>query len=302
MPAENTMHDIWNPWHGCLKISEGCEHCYMYFLDAQRGAAGNRIFKVKNNFDYPLHKDKNGAYKIKSGEQVRVCMTSDFFLAEADKWRSEAWQIMKARPDVIFYLLTKRPQRVADCLPPDWGDGWENVFFNVTCENQRRADERVPLLLELPFKHKGIMAAPFIGEISLKAYLSDGQIEQVAVGGENYDGARPLDYRWVKRLYDECVAADVTFCFMETGTKFIKDGKVYIMPDKQLQSKMAFKSGLQHQGRAVEFRLVRPQTDLFGAIKPYQKYFGQRCQTCGSRLICNGCSRCGRCEQKQGCL
>ena len=31
------MHDIWNPWHGCKKCSEGCEKCYMYFLDAQRG-------------------------------------------------------------------------------------------------------------------------------------------------------------------------------------------------------------------------------------------------------------------------
>ena len=30
------MHDIWNPWHGCKKCSEGCENCYMYFLDEQR--------------------------------------------------------------------------------------------------------------------------------------------------------------------------------------------------------------------------------------------------------------------------
>lgn len=27
------MHDIWNPWHGCVKCSEGCENCYMYYLD-----------------------------------------------------------------------------------------------------------------------------------------------------------------------------------------------------------------------------------------------------------------------------
>ena len=32
-----TMHDIWNPWHGCRKCSEGCENCYMYFLDRMRG-------------------------------------------------------------------------------------------------------------------------------------------------------------------------------------------------------------------------------------------------------------------------
>ena len=76
---------------------------------------------------------------------------------------------MRQRADVVFFLLTKRPQRVRECLPPDWGSGWDNIIFNVTCENQRRADERIPLLLELPFKHKGIMCAPFIGPVSIRA-------------------------------------------------------------------------------------------------------------------------------------
>lgn len=97
------MHDIWNPWHGCIKRSEGCRNCYMYFLDRQRGGDGGRIYKVRNNFDYPLQKDRDGRYKVKSGEQIRVCMTSDFFLAEADGWRPEAWRIIKQRPDVVFF-------------------------------------------------------------------------------------------------------------------------------------------------------------------------------------------------------
>ena len=54
------MHDIWNPWHGCIKKSEGCRNCYMYFLDRQRGGDGGRIYKVRNNFDYPLQKDRDG--------------------------------------------------------------------------------------------------------------------------------------------------------------------------------------------------------------------------------------------------
>ena len=83
-------------------------------------------------------------------------MTSDFFLEEADAWRDEAWQIMWQRRDVKFFLLTKRPERVAEHLPYNWGDGWDNIFFNVTAENQRRADERIPILLELPFRHKGM--------------------------------------------------------------------------------------------------------------------------------------------------
>ena len=294
------MHDIWNPWHGCIKKSEGCQNCYMYFLDKQRDKDGSRIYKVKNNFDYPLHKDKNGNYKIKSGEQIRVCMTSDFFLAEADAWRPDAWKIIKSRPDVIFFLLTKRPERVREQLPPDWEDGWENVFFNVTCENQARADERIPLLFELPFKHKGIMVAPFIGEVSIKPYLQTGIIEQVVAGGENYDGSRPLRYEWVKKLYDECVAAETTFCFIETGTIFIKDGKTYHLPDKALQSRQAYKSGLQYTGRPQHFKLNMPgQKSLFADSLPlYQKHFRERCNTCGSRIICNGCADCGACEKK----
>ena len=171
------MHDIWNPWHGCLKYSEGCKNCYMYYLDKIRGNSGAYIYKVKANFYYPLAKNRQGEYKIKSGEQIRVCMTSDFFLKEADEWREEAWRIIKARSDVIFILITKRAERIRACLPKNWGDGWENVFLHVTCENQKRADERIPILLSLPFKHKGIIVAPFLENVSIEKYLKDGEIE-----------------------------------------------------------------------------------------------------------------------------
>ena len=78
------LHDIWNPWHGCVKCSEGCQNCYMYFLDRMQDQNGAEIYKTKNGFSYPLQKDRTGHYKIQSGEQIRVCMTSDFFLEEAN--------------------------------------------------------------------------------------------------------------------------------------------------------------------------------------------------------------------------
>lgn len=290
------MHDIWNPWHGCVKCSEGCEHCYMFFLDQVRGRNGADIFRTKAGFYYPLQKFRDGRYKIQSGELIRVCMSSDFFLEEADMWRDEAWEIMRKRSDVKFFLLTKRPQRVKDCLPSNWGDGWENIFFNVTCENQRRADERIPILLDLPFKHKGIMCAPFIGPISIAKYLSNGQIEQVLCGGENYDGARPCNFDWVKSLQNECVATNTTFCFFETGTNFIKEGKQYHIPKKIVQSQMAYKSGMNFEGREMIFHL----TDQFGTEIPkerlYVPHYRANCAYCGSKLICNGCSDCGKCK------
>ncbi len=290
------MHDIWNPWHGCKKCSEGCQNCYMYFLDRTHDRNGADIYRTKSGFNYPLQKYKNGEYKIKSGELIRVCMTSDFFLEEADEWRDGAWDIMKKRSDVKFFLLTKRPERVSRCLPPDWGDGWENIFFNVTCENQRRADERIPILFSLPFKHKGVMCAPFIGEISLEKYLQKGIIEKVICGGENYDGSRPCNFEWVKKLRAECEKHNITFCFIETGTNFIKDGKKYFLPRKSVQSEMAFKSGMNFVGKPIEFKL----TDEFGNEIPteqlYVPHYRKNCDKCASRLICNGCSDCGKCE------
>ncbi len=293
------MHDIWNPWHGCVKCSEGCENCYMYYLDRKRGHDGSEIYRTKAGFSYPLSRCRDGSFRVKSGEMLRVCMTSDFFLPEADGWRDDAWDIIRERPDVIFFLLTKRPERVADCLPDDWGDGWENVFFNVTCENQRRADERIPILLSLPFRHRGIMCAPLIGPVSIEKYLPSGQIEQVICGGENYDGARPCDFDWVKSLRAECVKYGVTFSFIETGTVFVKDGKTYRMPDKGVQSEMAHRSGMNYRGRQIKWRLC----DKMGFPIPdellYRPHFRDRCDTCGSRLICNGCSDCGQCDKRK---
>ena len=232
----------------------------MYYLDSLRDKDGSEIYRTKAGFRYPLSKDRHGNYKVKSGEMLRVCMTSDFFLPEADEWRDEAWDIIRQRPDVKFFLLTKRPQRVADHLPKEWGDGWENVMFNVTCENQKRADERIPILLELPFKHKGIMCAPFIGPVSIEKYLPEGQIEQVLCDGENYNGVRPCHYEWVKTLRDECVKHNVTFVFCGTGRRFAKDGKLYKLEGNGLQSEQAFRSGLSFQGKKMEFRL----TDSWG--------------------------------------
>lgn len=291
------MHDIWNPWHGCIKKSEGCDNCYMYFLDRMRDMDGSKIYRTKTGFNYPIQKDRKGNYKIQSGEMIRVCMTSDFFLEEADEWRDEAWELMRLRSDVIFFLLTKRPERVAEHLPEDWGDGWDNIFFNVTAENQRRADERIPILLDLPFKHKGVMCAPFIGKVSMRKYLETGQIEQVLCDGENYDGARPCHFDWVKLLRQECVDNNVTFVFCGTGRRFVKDGRLYKIEGNGLQSQQAHKSGMSFQGKPIHFDLYDSLGYPISKEDGYKPYFREKCENCGMRPTCNGCSNCEKCEQ-----
>ena len=288
------MRTIWNPWHGCRKISEGCAHCYMYFLDRQRGADGSRVYRT-GAFDYPVQRDRRGRYAVPSGATLWVCMTSDFFLEDADEWRNDVWAMMRERSDVVFLLITKRILRIARCLPSDWGKGYENVVCYATAENQKRADERVPMLLKLPFRHRGVTCSPLLSAVDLSPWLGTGLIERVHCGGENYDGCRPCRWEWVTSLAAQCRSANVSFTFFETGTVFVKDGHVYRLPSKRLQSEMAFKSGISFEGRPQWFDLRTPLGFALSEVDRYVPVFKAHCQTCGSRPLCPGCSECGKC-------
>lgn len=291
-------HDIYNPWHGCRKVSEGCRNCYMYFMDRQWDRDGSVITKTKTNFKYPLARYRTGEYKIRPGERIRVCMTSDFFLEEADPWRGEVWDMLRFRSDVIWMLLTKRPERMARCLPHDWDDGWENIQLGVTAENQAMADARVPILLDTPAKHRHICVAPFIGPVDIRDCLASGKIEYVQAGGENYDGSRLCRFQWVQDLYGQCRSAETDFIWYETGTRLEKDGVEYFMPKKRFQSQQAFYSGLRYFSpvRPV-YWLYEPGTDI---LVPREKlhrpeYLKPHCATCAAQFNCNGCSNCGNC-------
>ena len=112
--------------------------------------------------------------------------------------------MIRIRSDVSFWIQTKRARRIQQCLPFNWNDGWENVILCVTTENQKRADERLPILLDIPAKHKAFMIAPILSEVHVESYLATKQFEQVLCDGENYDGNRPCRYEWVKSLHDQC--------------------------------------------------------------------------------------------------
>ncbi|MCM1349781.1 MAG: phage Gp37/Gp68 family protein [Prevotella sp.] len=294
------MHDIWNPWHGCKRKSEGCDNCYMMYLDQVHGIGdGTRIYKTKS-YSYPLARRKDGTYKIQSGEVIRVCMNSDFFIEEADIWRNDVWKIIRLRSDVIFILITKRPERILDCLPTDWKNGYENVMLYVTCETQKRADERLSILEKLPFQHKGIMLAPLLEKVDISQYIRKNSIDKVVCGGENYGGNRICDYDWVLSLYEQCKIANTDFIFTETGTYFMKDHHLYQIKSKIQQSKMAYRSGLFYKGHTNSYHLF----DRFGRpiseeMMHIPQYTSINCDECGSRPICNGCAKCGKCMQKE---
>lgn len=223
--------NIWNPWHGCKKYSAGCAHCYVYRRDESIGKDASVVTRTLD-FDLPVRRRRDGKYKIDSGSHVYACMTSDFFLDEADKWRGEAWDIIRERYDLKFTIITKRIVRFAECVPDDWGSGWDNVTVAVTSENQEEFDRRFPVLCELPIKHKRLISEPLLGAIDTRGHMKNSGIEQMTVGGESGDGARLCDWDWVVSLREQCDEAGVSFYFKQTGALFRKDGRVYHIPRK----------------------------------------------------------------------
>lgn len=218
---------IWNPWHGCHRCSPGCKNCFVFYFDNKRNIDTENITRSKSNFNLPLRKNRAGEYKIPAGSEVAVCFTSDFFINEADVWRSEAWDIIKQRDDVTFLICTKRIENFEKSIPADWNEGYDNVIIAVTCENQQKADERLPVFLNVKAKHKYIFAAPLLEDIDFSRYLRNGKIETVSLGGESYENARICNFDWVRHIKKTCDEFNVKFDYHQTGSKFLMDGKLY---------------------------------------------------------------------------
>ena len=231
---------MWSPWRGCQRCSEGCKFCYIHKGDEKRGVDTSIVIKLPS-FDAPIVRNKNGEYKMKSGQTVYLCFQTDFLISDADEWRNECWDIMRERADLHFIFLTKRIERFLSCAPPDWGEGWENVTVGVSVENQGMADFRLDILAKLPIKHKNIICQPLIERMNIEKYL-DG-VELVVVGGEYGEKARSLDFDWVFDIREQCKKDNVRFEFRQCGTHFVKDGKAYTLPYNQL-TKQAKKANI----------------------------------------------------------
>jgi len=235
------MSKMWNLWHGCHKLSAGCKYCYVYRGDQKRGIDSSIVTQTKN-FELPIQKKRNGEYKIPSGTQLYTCFTSDFFVEDADKWRSDAWKMIKEREDLHFFMITKRIDRFNTCIPDDWEDGYDHVTICCTVENQDRADYRLPIYKTAPIKHKIIICEPILERIDLSPYL-DKQFEQVVVGGESGKDARVCNFDWVIEIQKLCIERNVSFWFKQTGSHFIKNEQLFNIK-RHFQHSQARKAGV----------------------------------------------------------
>lgn len=213
-----------NFWTGCKKVSAGCKFCYM-FRDQIK--YGNDPELIKRTSD----KTFNAALKWKEPKFIFTCSWSDFFIENADAWRADAWDVIRKTPQHTWQILTKRPERIRECLPPDWGDGWPNVWLGVTIEDQKSV-ERMQVLCEIPAYIRFLSVEPLLEQIDLCIYASsvgDGKIsytndpkqvrgycmevlrmfDWVIIGGESGNNFGDFRFRechvdWMENVIHQC--------------------------------------------------------------------------------------------------
>lgn len=216
-------HHTQNFWLGCNRVSPACRNCYIG--QRRRGDLFHGPARTTEATWRKAFALDRKAVRLGVRPRVLSCSLSDFFHRGADPWREEAWDVIRECPNLDWFILTKRPQRIARCLPDDWGDGWDHVRLGVTVENRQCAN-RLDKLLSVPAKSRFISAEPLLGPLDLGAYLH--KIDWIITGCERAapDKRRSMDLDWVRDLRDQCVAAGVPLFFKQRyeGTSMCYDG------------------------------------------------------------------------------
>jgi|FLYN01.1.fsa_nt_gi protein gp37 len=219
-------HATFNGWIGCVEVSPACDNCYARGISQRFGYAkwGKDEPRRRTGADYwrqPLRWD---AEARRTGRRIRVFAFSmaDVFedRRDLDPWREDFFRLVEKTPNLDWLILTKRAEAMKRLLPPSWlKEPRPNVWLGVTAENQRRAEERIPALFDVPAVVRWASVEPILDHVDLSGF--EGMLDWVVVGGESGRSARPTPISWVKHVILQCRRTNIPVFVKQLGARII---------------------------------------------------------------------------------
>ncbi len=268
-----------NLWWGCFKVSPGCKFCYADTLDNRYnhddrhwGPSSKR--KLVRSWKKNLNDMQKSAIANNRMETVFVMSMGDIFEDDQPlsnnhdtKWetindvRQEFFGMVQQYPELIFLLLTKRPENIRPMIPFSWTHPKgvpENVWFGTSIVNQEEVVPRLTALSGLPLGvNTFVSMEPLLGPAEIGEMIA--YTSWVIVGGESGQKARPMNPDWVRSLRDETLAAGLPFHFKQWGENYpIESEKVVaesisgnpiVVKDLKFDRRGKFNSGNLLDGR-----------------------------------------------------
>lgn len=275
--THHTFNIVW----GCQRVSPGCQHCYAETLAKRYGhnvwGPAKTTERREMSAAYWRQPYKWEREAKASGQRARVfcgSMSDVFEDHPTNNWaRANLFGLIEETPHLDWLLLTKRPENIDRMLPIDWlRRARNNVWFGTSVEDQQRADERIPHLLNVPAKVRFLSCEPLLGPVDLSEWLDPGYetggpqgwqgtpvgIHWVIAGGESGHGARPMHPAWARSLRDQCQAAGVAFFMKQWGeyTPYYEQAD----PESGQLRLAEFTKGMQRVGKARAGRLLDGRT------------------------------------------
>lgn len=245
--------------HGCIKVSAGCANCYASAI-SKRFSGGE--FTASRQKTLTPYFDEAEAQRILrtrvTGKRIFIGDMTDVFGEWVPSWLIRPmFDVFAERPDLIFQVLTKRPERIREEVP---NPPLPNVWLGTSVENQAAAEKRIPELLSTPAEVRFLSCEPLIEEVeftnsllwvpkpcaggcgcqypedadrydcacsdeccySTEFYDRPPDISWVIVGGESGPGARPCDLAWIRGIVRQCKAAGTAVFVKQLGSKPIE--------------------------------------------------------------------------------
>ena len=212
---------VWNSATGCTPISPGCANCYAARM-AKR-LAGRCGYPKKEPFKVTLHPERlTEPFSWRKPRRVFVSSMGDLFHKDVPMGHIlDVLTCATACDQHTFIFLTKRPRRMKEAFEEYKSylrvsiRALKNIWLGVSVENQKAADERIPVLLQTPTAVRFISCEPLLGPVDLSPYIS--KLDWIISGGESGPSARPMHPDWARSIRDQCLRTWTPFFFKQWG-------------------------------------------------------------------------------------